>query len=181
MGKFADNVWFETEVCCACGLAFAMPSDFQQRRRNDHKLFYCPSGHAQHYNGKSEAEKLREKLAQRDASLANHAARANALSRELEQVSKAHRKMRQRVMNGVCPCCNRSFGNLREHMASQHPDFGQEQTFKALRHAFGMRQAQVAAEAGVNLSYVSLFERGLPVSAPARRKLEGWLESQRSA
>lgn len=24
---------------------------------------------------------------------------------------------------GVCPCCNRSFTNVRRHMTSQHPDY----------------------------------------------------------
>jgi hypothetical protein len=41
--------------------------------------------------------------------------------------TKGHvtRKKRQleRVASGVCPCCNRSFVNLRRHMKTQHPEF----------------------------------------------------------
>lgn len=32
-------------------------------------------------------------------------------------------RLKKRIAAGVCPCCNRSFANLREHMAGQHPDF----------------------------------------------------------
>jgi DNA-binding XRE family transcriptional regulator len=78
----------------------------------------------------------------------------------------------------VCPCCNRSFENLRQHMATQHADFGQERTLKALREAFGMTQADVAEEAGTRMPYVSLFERGKPVPAEARESLTWWLERQ---
>lgn len=40
--------------------------------------------------------------------------------------------MKNRVANGVCPCCNRHFENLERHMKGQHPDFqpeaGEERT-----------------------------------------------------
>lgn len=32
-------------------------------------------------------------------------------------------RITKRAKAGVCPCCNRSFENLRRHMASQHPTF----------------------------------------------------------
>jgi hypothetical protein len=37
-------------------------------------------------------------------------------------------KLKQRVANGVCPCCHRSFVNLHRHMAGQHPDYTKEQS-----------------------------------------------------
>ena len=177
MGKFADNVWFEVETCCKCGMAFAMPLDFQNRRRNDRQSFYCPAGHGQHYTGKTEEQKLRDQLAARDASLARAQEQVQTLASERDHITKAHKKMRARVMNGVCPCCNRSFSNLREHMKTQHADFGSERTLKALRDAFGMTQADVASEASTMPAYVSLYERGRPVPDVARRRLDWWLES----
>lgn len=180
MGKFADNVWFETETCCKCGMAFAMPIDFQARRRDDKDTFYCPAGHGQHYTGKTEEQKLRDALAQRDAALARERGRSQSLKDQRDHITKAHRKMRARVMNGVCPCCNRSFANLREHMATQHADFGTEQTFKALRDAFGMTQADVASEAHTLPAYVSMYERGKPVPAVARKRLDWWTENQKA-
>lgn len=36
---------FVVEICCNCGMAFAVTNDFQDRRVNDHARFYCPNGH----------------------------------------------------------------------------------------------------------------------------------------
>ncbi len=184
MGKFADNEWFEIEHCYSCGIAFALTADFQRRRRNDHATFYCPAGHGQHYAGQTEVQKLKQQLDQQERQLGQQARklesaeqRAATAQRERDTIAKAHRKMRKRVANGVCPCCNRSFENLRQHMQSQHPDFGQEQTLKALRQAFGMTQADLAAEAYVLPSYVSQFENSRPVPAEARARLNWWMES----
>jgi hypothetical protein len=49
-----------TETCCQCGMLFAVPSDFQNRRRVDHSTFYCPSGHSQAYLAKSHIEIAKE-------------------------------------------------------------------------------------------------------------------------
>lgn len=178
MGTFAHNETFEVEHCCACGVAFAITADFQRRRRNDHAIFYCPSGHRQHYTGKTEAQKLRDELERKDVALSRAETCARELRHQRDQVAKAHRKMRARVMNGVCPCCNRSFDNLRQHMATKHADFGKEQTVRALREAFGMTQVDVAKEAGTKSAYVSMYERGKPVPVEAKQGLEWWLDSQ---
>jgi len=178
MGKFAENVWFEIEHCCNCGMAFAMAAEFQRARRQDQKLFYCPSGHGQHYVGKTEEQKLREQLqaatnAREDARMAADLARE-----ERDLAKKAHNRMRQRVMNGVCPCCNRAFENLRRHMHDQHPDFGQPQTLRALRTAFGLTQKDVASEAFVNPVCVSMYENGKPVPRVPQARLDNWLQAQ---
>ena len=36
-------------------------------------------------------------------------------------------KLKKRASAGVCPCCNRSFQNLRRHMGNKHPEFVGEQ------------------------------------------------------
>lgn len=181
MGRFADNVWFEVVHCCSCGMAFAMPSDFNSRRLGDHGKFYCPAGHGQHYSGKTEEQKLREQLAQSSAKVADLNGRVNSLRHERDSISKAHRKMRVRVLNGVCPCCNRSFDNLRQHMQTKHADFGKEQTLRALRTAFGMTQADLADEANVLPAYVSMYECGKRVPRDSLARLNWWVESQNVA
>lgn len=182
MANFVENQWLSTEQCCDCGVLFAMPSDMQRRRREDHKYFYCPAGHAQHYlAGFSEAEKLRRDLDRERQVREAAEARAGKAEQNLAQVARAHRKMRQRVMNGVCPCCNRSFGNLREHMKTEHADFGNARTLLELRQAFGMTQAAVAAETGVQVPYVSNYERGKPVPARSRELLDAWVDTQGAA
>lgn len=32
-----------------------------------------------------------------------------------------------RVKNGVCPCCNRSFQNLKRHMNTKHPNWSENE------------------------------------------------------
>ena len=179
MASVVENQWLATETCYTCHMLFAMPKALQEKRREDGKIFYCPAGHGQHYKpGNSEQDRLKREL-DRERQIREAAeARAGKAEQNLSQVARAHRKMRQRVMNGVCPCCNRSFGNLREHMKTEHADFGTARTLLELRQAFGMTQAAVAEEARVSLHYVSNYERSKYVPPYARERLESWADSQ---
>ena len=43
---------------------------------------------------------------------------------EGDNSTRAHMtRLKKRVGHGVCPCCTKSFANLREHMRRQHPQF----------------------------------------------------------
>lgn len=109
-----------TETCYSCGVLFAMVEDFYDHRRRDHKNFYCPNGHSQAYlAGKTDSQKLKEAQA-REVALADQ---LGAAVREAETARAALIRDRHRFANGVCPCCNRSFDNVRRHMSSQHPDY----------------------------------------------------------
>lgn len=176
MSQFSNNEWLETEQCCSCGMSFAMTVDFRKRRIDDHKMFWCPAGHQQHYTGETEAQKLKIELERQKQIIDATQARANKAEIEREQISRAHKKMRTRVMNGVCPCCNRTFQNLLMHMKSEHPEFRETMKLSTLRAAFGMSQTAVAKEAGVNNAYVSLYEREHPVPDYAKSRLDNWVE-----
>ncbi|WP_108665129.1 hypothetical protein [Euzebya rosea] len=112
------------EVCCNCGMAFAMPISFKDQRLADGKTFSCPAGHEQHYTArKDEVDSLKRQLA---AERGNRRHTEELLDREKR--SKAAYKgqltrTRKRVAAGVCPCCNRSFENLARHMSGQHPEW----------------------------------------------------------
>lgn len=177
MANFVENEWLETHTCGKCGIMWAMPSRFVEARRQDGKDFYCPNGDPRVFRDTTEARLKREVERERQVREAAEA-RASAAEQNLSQVALAHRKMRERVMNGVCPCCNRSFGNLREHMKSEHPDFSEVRTLFALRQAFGMSQSAIAKEAGVSQAKVSLYERGKHVPDYARARLDAWMERQ---
>lgn len=126
------------EECCNCHITFAMPEDLKRRCIEDgaNATFYCPLGHAQHYT-RSEVQKLRDKLAdekwrreaaQASAEAAQASARAaidqaDAAERSARAYKGAATRIRRRVANGVCPCCNRTFADLARHMAGQHPGF----------------------------------------------------------
>lgn len=181
MAQFVENEWLESVTCGKCGVMWAMPTRFIEARRKDGKSFYCPNGDPRVY--RTTTEDLLKQQLERERQVREAAeARAGSAEKNLAQVARAHRKMRERVMNGVCPCCNRSFGNLREHMKTKHPEFGKDRTtLFALRQAFGMSQAALAAEAGVKQIHVSCYERGQPVASYAKNALEGWMQRQDAA
>ena len=86
--------------------------------------------------------------------------------------------MRDRVKNGVCPCCNRSFTSLWQHIKNEHPEFGESNTLKQFREAYGMTQHDFAQEMGVSNTHISAFERGARVPTWARDQIEAWMEAQ---
>jgi hypothetical protein len=113
------------EACCNCGVAFGMTREFSDRRKRDHRDFYCPSGHGQHYTAESDAE--REKRL-RIAAQARAAILEDAY--EMERRSKAALKghltrARNKIAAGNCPVpdCGQHFANVREHMKHKHPDW----------------------------------------------------------
>jgi outer membrane murein-binding lipoprotein Lpp len=122
-------------VCARCAMAFGVPVRFEADRRRDHATFYCPSGHDLIFKGKSDEEKLRDELAERDRRLAAKQASLEIEQRKTEQARNSARaykgkltEAKNRIKNGVCPCCRRHFGNLHRHMTTQHPTYGKEQT-----------------------------------------------------
>lgn len=121
---------YEIEHCCSCGIPFAVTRDFQRERIKDRTSYYCPSGHAQAYVGKTEAQKERERAERLQRQVEAREADLRFEQKRLENERRAHAatkgqltKTKKRVANGVCPCCNRSFVNLGKHMAGQHPDY----------------------------------------------------------
>jgi len=124
---------FKKEICCNCRIPFFIEDHFMEERRQDKRLFYCPNGHGQHYV-EGEADRLRKENQQLKSNLerqANSAAffkdEVDRISRRLSAAKGQNTKFRKRVQGGVCPCCNRSFMNLRRHMETKHPDPKAEQ------------------------------------------------------
>lgn len=177
MSQFAANQWFEVEHCCSCRMAFAMTTDFQRARLADRKSFFCPQGHPQSYTGPTEAQKLKTELERTRQQAEASNARAAAAEADRSRISKAHTTMRKRIVNGVCPCCNRTFQNLMSHMRTEHPDFAATPaaTLATLRRAFGMSQIDVANETGVKPAYVSMYERDKNPPKYARESLDRWV------
>lgn len=175
MSAYVDGIEFVTEHCCNCHMPFAMTKQFQLKRRKDRELFYCPAGHGQHYTGPSEESKLRQEIERKASMLEAERARAEKIQQERDEIQRAHTRMRTRVMNGVCPCCNRTFQNLLNHMRTEHAG---EFTLKNLRGAFGMTQAAVAKEIGVLSAYVSNYENEKYVPEYAKKAIETWVARQ---
>lgn len=93
--------------------------------------FFCGYGHSQFYViGETEADKLRrerDRLAQRVAERDDEIKRQRELRKDTERQLSATRgvvtRIKNRVGHGVCPCCNRTFGDLSRHMATKHPTY----------------------------------------------------------
>jgi hypothetical protein len=115
--------------CPACFVLHAIPRRMHDERLEEGGSIWCPNGHSWHFT-ESENAALKKKL--RSAQQARDAASAQA-THEYDQRKAAERqaaaykgqvtRIRNRVGNGVCPCCNRSFVNLQRHMSGRHPDF----------------------------------------------------------
>ncbi len=119
-----------TIECANCGVPFGVTKDYEDRRRADHKGFFCPSGHSNVFNHETEAERLKREVAQLQTNLEHKEARISsqreqmaALERSRSALRGVHTRTCNRVKNGVCPCCNRTFANLAAHMETKHPTF----------------------------------------------------------
>lgn len=132
MGEAAVSMYVTLESpggCPTCGITFAMPSNLLRVKREEGGNFYCPNGHVQSYT-KTEVTRLKEQLAQKEQELLN---KQKSLEWERKRVENAERvaaaakgevtKIKNRVGNGVCPCCKRTFQNLLRHMKSKHPKY----------------------------------------------------------
>lgn len=113
-----------TVVTCWCGTAHAVPAelrDYQLREHHDGRQFsvYCPLGHAYHPSGKSKWATEKEARAAAESQV-------TALADQLAAANREAKRLAKRAKQGVCPCCHRSFVNVKRHMDNQHPDYAQD-------------------------------------------------------
>lgn len=114
--------------CYRCKCDMTLPRALYEAAKKSSRIeFYCPYGHSQIFaEGESEETKLRR---ERDRLQQRLAEKDDTISR-LEREKSAQRgqvtKLRNRVSKSVCPCCTRSFTDLRRHMATKHPEFAAE-------------------------------------------------------
>jgi hypothetical protein len=123
MQTMLDTSTLVIEECCDCHTRFAMTSQLRAARYADHKAFYCPNGHGQSYVGETEEAKLRRQLkaAKSDATWTRDQLEASERSKA---AIKGHlTRARNKLAKGQCPCCDQTFGNVREHMKARHPEY----------------------------------------------------------
>jgi hypothetical protein len=116
-------------VCWSCYVPFAMPAKMYEGIKAKGGSLYCPKGC--HLGlGKSENEKLRDELTRekqaREQEQTSHRNSIKWRDDEIKAKKGQLTKLKNRIGNGVCPCCTRSFQNLQRHMAHKHPTFKQE-------------------------------------------------------
>ncbi|MDZ4726173.1 MAG: hypothetical protein SH817_08445 [Leptospira sp.] len=110
--------------CCNCHAVFGMTADAKQRYERDHRSFKCPYCFtSQSYRGKSDLELAQEALERERKKNEDKNIQLrhleNSLIAEKGQKTKLKKKL-ERVQNGLCPDCNKSFKHLAKHMKSKH-------------------------------------------------------------
>lgn len=198
-----DGIATET-VHCWCSINFVIPRalyQFYQRENEAGRKFclYCPLGHSMIPAGQSEADRLRDELArekhrteQARADAEHQRERVTLRDRRLAARKGQITKLRKRISNGVCPCCNRTFTNLQRHMSGQHPDWAPEHehslatlpavsmqsdwaTLRACRVALGLPLYAVGESASIKGSTLAVYEHGGASSERARRRVAEFL------
>lgn len=113
-----------------CGLVFGLDEEFIKARQRDHATWYCPNGHPRYWPQKNAEEAAKARAEQ----LSDELARANTRALRNQQAYEHERrrlaaakgritKLKKRIANGICPCCNRYFRALHDHVAKEHPDY----------------------------------------------------------
>lgn len=103
-------------------MQFAIPEALLDASRNHGTSFYCPKGHCLRI-GEGEVARLKKQL-ENEKTRREWAEKNADTARKAEAIVRGKLKAQtERVKNGVCPCCNRTFQNLMRHMATKHPEF----------------------------------------------------------
>jgi hypothetical protein len=116
-------------TCAECYNIFGVVDSIIAARRQDGKAFYCPLGHANVYQDsaydriKKENQNLKSRLTWAKQSEARALKEASEAKKEKAAIKGQLTKTRNRIANGVCPCCHRTFKQLAAHMTNKHPDF----------------------------------------------------------
>jgi hypothetical protein len=97
----------------------------ERQHRDGHAQvgIYCPLGHKWVFSGEGEAARVKRQLEwaqQREGRLAAERDQAKASARAQKGAAT---RARRRAAAAVCPCCKRSFVQLRRHMETKHPDY----------------------------------------------------------
>jgi len=108
--------------CYKCGVPMFIPAEMNKKLLSTQDSFYCINGHQQCYIGDSEETKLKRKLEiERDTN--KFLRKQNETERNRTRAQKAAKtRIKNRIKNGVCPCCNRYFANVHKHMLTVHPE-----------------------------------------------------------
>jgi hypothetical protein len=119
--------------CCVCGVPMALTESTYIAAKRDSKYgFFCERGHIQYFTDgevqrlKKELERKNKELEWSAQSVKNAWNRAEDEKRSAAAARGVATRLKNRIKNGVCPCCNRSFENLKKHMLVKHPEFAEE-------------------------------------------------------
>lgn len=135
----ADTLYATTELVvtkCWCGIAHAVPREMYAKQHRDHAdgltqdAIYCPLGHTHVIAGVSEVERLRREIERKEQQAIRERQQHDQTKAELRETERrriaqkgATVRLKNRIEKGLCPCCNRTFQNLAQHIHQEHPHF----------------------------------------------------------
>lgn len=125
--KYNYSFSFVQVTTSCCNVAFMMLSSMRDNLQESHERFYCPQcGGNQYWPQESDTEKLerRLKFEKRRRESAERGEKYQANCARAQKAAKT--RIKNRIANGVCPCCNRTFKQLAAHMKRKHPDYTKE-------------------------------------------------------
>lgn len=126
--------------CGTCGVWHAIPKIMYDNCVEEGGFWHCPHGHSRGYKEgrrarekaeeeiRRERDRLKQQIAFKDDEIKREREAREATERQLSASRGQVTKLRNRASAGVCPCCTRSFENLRRHMSTKHPGFKAEET-----------------------------------------------------
>ena len=122
-----------THTCNGCGMSFAAPNFLLRQFDEEGAFMRCPNVNCpwpSFSRQTTENQRLQKQIEE-----ANRSQRYWKNEHELEKRSHSATKgkltkTKNRLANGVCPCCNRSFTNLKRHMESKHPEYSENREKK---------------------------------------------------
>lgn len=126
-----NNIVFEWHECITCGVVYTCPQTLIKHQRQNGGYHTCCNGHSQGW-GKEQSEnektrrerdRLRQQLAEKNDEIARQERMRKDAEGRLSQATQKAAKVKKRSSAGVCPCCNRTVGQMARHMKSKHPQF----------------------------------------------------------
>lgn len=112
--------------CGKCGGVYAISERYRQHKYDRGGTWHCPYCQTSWGYTESEVQRLERALEAKRRREANLEAELKRSTDMLVAQRAATTRMKNRVAKGVCPCCKRSFVDLRKHMACKHKDFAKE-------------------------------------------------------
>jgi len=112
--------------CGSCAVTHALPAIIYDTARLQGGYWHCPNGHSRGWARGENQEELavarrdRDRLRQENARLADESI---AEARKRIAAETKLKRYTKRTAAGLCPCCNRSFRQLKAHLKSKHPDY----------------------------------------------------------
>jgi len=121
-------------VSCSCGGVYAITEAHRAQAEREGTCWTCPYCRTSWgFSGRGTNATLKRELESQKRATASAQGRANRFAAAAEHQTrrastyKGHlTRTKKRVAEGVCPCCTRTFKNLKRHMDGQHPDYVQQ-------------------------------------------------------